>query len=69
MKKLKHITVNQEVYQELKNLGRAGDSFNDVLVRILEKKLPLLESDSRVGTRDTQTLTRTNNTPSVKRSI
>ena len=69
MKKLKHITVNQEVYQELKNLGRAGDSFNDVLVRILENKLPLLESDSRVGTGDTQTLTRTNNTPSVKRSI
>jgi predicted CopG family antitoxin len=69
MKNLKHITVNEEVYQELKNLGRAGDSFNDVLVRILEKKLPLLESDSRVGTRDTQTLTRTNNTPSVKRSI
>ena len=51
MKKLKHITVNQEVYQELKNLGKAGDSFNDVLVRILEKKLPLLESDSRVWTR------------------
>ena len=69
MKKLKHITVNQDVYQELKNLGRAGDSFNDVLVRILEKKLSLLESDSRAGTRDTQTLTRTNNTPSVKRSI
>jgi predicted CopG family antitoxin len=69
MKNLKHITVNEEVYQELKNLGRAGDSFNDVLVRILEKKLPLLKSDSRVGTRDTQTLTRTNNTPSVKRSI
>jgi predicted CopG family antitoxin len=69
MTKLKHITVNQEVYQKLKNLGKAGDSFNDVLVQILETKLPLLESDSRVGTRDTQTLTRTNNTPSVKRSI
>ena len=69
MTKLKHITVNQEVYQKLKNLGKAGDSFNDVLVQILETKLPLLESDSRVGTRDTQTLTRTNNTQSVKRSI
>jgi predicted CopG family antitoxin len=69
MKNLKHITVNEEVYQKLKNLGKAGDSFNDVLTKILEKKLPLLESDSRVGTRDTQTLTRTNNTPSVKRSI
>jgi predicted CopG family antitoxin len=69
MKNLKHITVNEEVYQKLKNLGKAGDSFNDVLTKILEKKLLLLESDSRVGTRDTQTLTRTNNTPSVKRSI
>ena len=37
MTKLKHITVNQDVYQKLKNLGKAGDSFNDVLVRILEK--------------------------------
>ncbi len=35
MKKLKHITVNQEVYQKLKDLGKAGDCFNDVLVRIL----------------------------------
>ena len=35
MTKLKHITVNEEVYQKLKNLGRAGDSFNDVLIRIL----------------------------------
>ncbi len=37
MIKLKHITVNQEVYQKLKDLGGAGDSFNDVLVRILAK--------------------------------
>jgi predicted CopG family antitoxin len=35
MQNLKHITVNEEVYQKLKNLGKAGDSFNDVLVRIL----------------------------------
>ena len=35
MIKLKHITINQEVYQKLKNLGKAGDSFNDVLIRIL----------------------------------
>jgi predicted CopG family antitoxin len=55
MAKLKHITINPEVYQKLKNLGKAGDSFNDVLVRILEKN-QMLESDSRVGTRD-QTLT------------
>ena len=35
MNKLKHITVNQEIYQKLKNLGKTGDSFNDVLIRIL----------------------------------
>jgi predicted CopG family antitoxin len=35
MTKLKHITVNQKVYQKLKDLGKTGDSFNDVLTRIL----------------------------------
>jgi predicted CopG family antitoxin len=35
MKNLKHITVDQDVYQKLKDLGRTGDSFNDVLIRIL----------------------------------
>ena len=58
MPKLKHITVNQEVYQKLKNLGKAGDSFNDVITKILriieEKKL---QSDSKVGTEDIQTVT------------
>jgi predicted CopG family antitoxin len=48
--KLKRIAVSPNVYQQLKSLGYAGDSFNDVLVRILEKKTLLLESDSRVGT-------------------
>ena len=38
MEKLKHITVDQEVYQKLKNLGKAGDSFNDVLVKILNNQ-------------------------------
>jgi predicted CopG family antitoxin len=51
MSKLKHITVNQEVYKKLKNLGKAGDSFNDVLIRILETKFQMLESVSRVGPR------------------
>ncbi|HSL12642.1 MAG TPA: antitoxin VapB family protein [Nitrososphaeraceae archaeon] len=36
MQKFKHIAVNQEVYQKLKNLGKAGDSFNDVLVKLLQ---------------------------------
>lgn len=30
--------VNPEVYQKLKNLGKAGDSFNDVLTKILVEK-------------------------------
>jgi predicted CopG family antitoxin len=38
MTKLKHITVNQEIYQKLKDLGKTGDSFNDVLTKILEDK-------------------------------
>ena len=36
MQKFKHIAVNQEVYKKLKYLGTAGDSFNDVLIQILQ---------------------------------
>jgi predicted CopG family antitoxin len=36
MTNFKHIAVNQDVYQQLKNLGRAGDSFNDVLLKLLQ---------------------------------
>ena len=49
--KLKRIAVSPNVDQQMKSLGYAGYSFNDVLVRILEKN-EMLESDSRVGTRD-----------------
>jgi len=41
MDKLRHIVVSQENYSILKRLGRAGDSFNDVitnLVKNLEEK-------------------------------
>lgn len=37
-KTLKHIVVSEKNYQILKNLGRAGDSFNDVLTKILGDK-------------------------------
>jgi predicted CopG family antitoxin len=50
--KFKRIVIRENIYQISKNLGYAGDSFNDVLARILEKKLQLLESDSRVEARD-----------------
>ena len=33
--KLRRIAVHDTVYQKLKDLGKAGDSFNDVLTRIL----------------------------------
>ncbi len=37
IRKLKRIAVHETVYQQLKSLGSAGDSFNDVLVRILAR--------------------------------
>jgi predicted CopG family antitoxin len=36
MTQLKHITVSQQVYQKLRDLGKTGDSFNDVLMQILQ---------------------------------
>jgi len=35
--KLKHIVISEENLEKLKNLGRAGDSFNDVVTRILDE--------------------------------
>ena len=48
MQNLKHITVNEEVYQKLKNLGKAGDSFNDVLIKILAEAKQLGEETKNV---------------------
>jgi hypothetical protein len=36
-KTLKHITVDERNYLTLKRLGSAGDSFNDVISRLLKK--------------------------------
>ena len=33
---LKHIVVSRENYEKLKKLGNTGDSFNDVITRILQ---------------------------------
>ncbi len=33
---LKHIAVSEENYRKLKKLGDAGDSFNDVVTRLIE---------------------------------
>ena len=35
-KSLKHIVVSEANYQAIKNLGKAGDSFNDVISRLLK---------------------------------
>lgn len=63
--KLTTIAISRKNRFILQKMGSAGESFNDVLNRLLKNHR--LESVTRVGTRDTQTLTRTN-TPSVKRS-
>ena len=36
--KLTTISLTQENYQALKELGKTGDSFNDVLTRILKER-------------------------------
>ena len=40
----KHIIVTEKNYRELKGLGSAGDSFNDVITTILEKLKGLQQS-------------------------
>ena len=37
VKTLKHITVDERNYHTLKRLGSAGDSFNDVISKLLKK--------------------------------
>jgi predicted CopG family antitoxin len=35
--KLRHIVIDEDNYRTLKELGRTGDSFNDVLKKVLKK--------------------------------
>ena len=44
MNRLTTITIRQNNYQRLKNLGKTGDTFNDVLGRLLDQ---VEEKDSR----------------------
>ena len=37
-KKSKHIVVTNEVYEQLCNQGKVGDSFNDVVKKLLGKE-------------------------------
>lgn len=48
VKTLKHITVDEGNYLKLKRLGNAGDSFNDVISRIL--KSTMREPKEEIGT-------------------
>jgi predicted CopG family antitoxin len=47
-KKLTTISISQENYLILKRLGDTGDSFNDVLTRILD--MTQLKGNQKVGT-------------------
>ena len=64
---LKHITVSETNYLALKALGKAGDSFNDVVTEVLKKLGSVLELqfDSEVGACDQAATT----TIASKRSI
>jgi predicted CopG family antitoxin len=37
--KLRNIAVSVTNYERLKSLGKAGDSFNDVLTELLKKRM------------------------------
>jgi len=41
MKAFTTIAIDLENYQALKDLGKAGDSFNDVLKKLLAKEQPI----------------------------
>ena len=47
--RLKHIVIDEDNYAALKELGKAGDSFNDVLTEILTKTKMLPEAGPKVG--------------------
>ena len=53
--KLKKIAVHESVYEQLRDMGKTGDSFNDIIVKMLKivKKLqPVV--NSKVGTEENQ---------------
>ena len=50
IKTLKHITVDERNYLTLKRLGSAGDSFNDVISRLLKKSTTWEQEEKEEGT-------------------
>jgi len=49
IKTLKHITVDEGNYLTLKRLGSAGESFNDVVSRLLKKSTKTQEPEEKEG--------------------
>ena len=45
VKTIKHITVDERNYLTLKRLGSSGDSFNDVISRLLKKSTTTREPE------------------------
>ena len=43
--KLKRIAVHENVYNQLRELGKTGDSFNDVISKILAKQVGVYKID------------------------
>jgi predicted CopG family antitoxin len=58
MVRLRQIAVSEENYLFLKSLGKAGDSFNDVVTDML-KKIKLQRTDSGVAAPDQSVATTT----------
>ena len=46
--RLRNIAVSQDNYQRLKSLGKTGDSFNDVLSKLLSK-IDVQQTPSTLG--------------------
>jgi predicted CopG family antitoxin len=49
--KLKRIAVHETVYEQLREMGKTGESFNDVIVKMLEI-VKLQPVNSKVGTEE-----------------
>jgi predicted CopG family antitoxin len=47
--KFRNIVISERNYNVLKDMGRAGESFNDVLTSVLKELSRSLEGDSERG--------------------
>ena len=43
--RLKHIVISEENYSNLKKLGNAGESFNDVITSLMQKMQEIHDED------------------------